>query len=80
MTGQTYQQIILEGIKGLPPEVLAEIADFVYFVRKRALQPQAFEEELQTVLLNAELRQMSRDEEAHLEKEFEGYDRLYPRD
>jgi len=80
MTAQTYRQIILEGIKGLPPEVLAEIADFVYFVRKRALQPQAFEEELQTVLLNAELRQMSRDEEAHLEKEFEGYDRLYPRD
>ena len=41
MTTQTYQQLIIEGIKGLPLEVLAEIADFIYFVRKRALQPQA---------------------------------------
>jgi hypothetical protein len=78
MTIQTYQQLIIEGIRGLPPEILAEIADFIYFVRKRALQPQAFEEDLQNALLRFELRQLSRDEEAHLEKEFEGYDQLYP--
>lgn len=78
MTAQTYQQLIIEGIKGLPPNILAEIADFVYFVRRRALQPQAFEEELQNALLRVELRQLSRDEEAHLEEEFEGYDHLYP--
>lgn len=80
MTIQTYQQLIIEGIRGLPPEILAEIADFIYFVRKRALQPQAFEEDLQNALLRFELRQLSRDEEAHLEKEFEGYDQLYPRE
>jgi len=45
MTTPTYQQLIIEGMKELPPEVLAEITDFVYFVRKRLLQPQAFEEE-----------------------------------
>lgn len=49
-------------------------------MRKRALQPQAFEEELQNALLRVELRQLSRDEEAYLEKEFEGYDQLYPRE
>jgi hypothetical protein len=79
MTAQSYQQLIIEGIKGLPPEILAEIADFIYFVRQRAVQPQAFEEELENALLRVELRQLSRDEEAHLKKEFEGYDQLYPR-
>ena len=78
MTTQNYEQLIIEGIKGLPPEILAEIADFVYFVRQRALQPQAFEDGLQSALLGAELKQLSRAEEAHLEKEFEGYERLYP--
>ncbi|MDI6735268.1 MAG: hypothetical protein QME42_03580 [bacterium] len=71
MTKQTYRHLIIEGIKGLPVEPLVEIVDYIYFVRKRALQPQAFEEELQNTLLNAELRQLSRDEEFHLEKEFE---------
>jgi hypothetical protein len=67
---QNYEQLIVEGIKGLPPEILAEIADFAYFIRQRALQPQAFEEELRSALLSAELGQLSRDEEAHLGKEF----------
>ena len=65
-----YQQLILEGIKDLPPEVLVEIVDFIYFVRKRTLQPQAFAEEVYPALLDAELRQLSCDEEAHLEDEF----------
>ncbi len=78
MTTQTYQQLITEGIKGLPLEILAEIADFVFFVRKRVVQPEAFEEELHNALLRAELRQLSYNEEAHLEKELEGYDQLYP--
>jgi len=78
MTTQTYQQLIIEGIKGLPPEILAEIADFIFFVRKRVIQPEAFEDELQNVLLRLELKQLSHEEEAHLEKEFEDYDRLYP--
>ncbi|MBI1929796.1 hypothetical protein HYR99_36795 [Candidatus Poribacteria bacterium] len=80
MTTQTYQQLIIEGIKGLPPETLAEIVHFIYFQRKRSLQPQAFEEDMRDVLLNAELRQLSCDEEAHLEEEFENYDKLYPRE
>lgn len=80
MIPSTYQQLILEGIQGLPPEVLVEIVDFIYFVRKRTLQPHAFEEELYQATLNVELRQLSRDEAAHLEDEFNDYDRLYPRE
>ncbi len=30
MDAQTYQQMITEGIKGLPPELLSEVADLVY--------------------------------------------------
>jgi hypothetical protein len=79
MTTQTYQQLINEGIKGLPPDTLVEIVNFIYFLRKRMLQPRAFEEELQSALLNTELHQLSHEEEAHLEKEFENYDKHYPR-
>ena len=78
MTTQTYQQLIIEGIKGLPPEILAEIVDFIFFVRKRVIQPEVFEAELQNVLLRLDLKQLNRDEETHLEKEFEGYEQLYP--
>lgn len=80
MTTPPYEQLIMEGLQGLPPEILAEIADFVYCLRKRVLHPQAFEEERLVALLRAELRQLSRDEEAHLEREFADYDQRYPRE
>lgn len=80
MTTQDYQKIIIEGIENLPPETLAEIADFVLFVRKRIAQPQAFQEEIQDILLRLELKELSQQEAAHLEKEFEDYERLYPRE
>jgi hypothetical protein len=48
-------------------------------VRKRTFQSQDFEEDLQSALLNTELRQLSHDEEAHLEKEFEDYAKRYPK-
>jgi len=71
VTTQALEALIQDGIKGLPPENLAEIADFVYFVRKRVLHPEAFAEELRGLSLRAELKQLSRDEEAHLEAEFD---------
>ncbi len=36
------------------------------------------EREPQNILIRKELKQLSRDEEAHLEREFENYDLLYP--
>ncbi len=80
MPAQSLEQLILEGVKGLPTEALAGITDFVYFVRKRVLQPQAYEDELHALLLRAELKQLSRDDEAHLEKEFENYEQRYPKE
>jgi len=74
---QPYEQLIIEGIKGLPKEVLAEIVDFVCFVRKRFMQPQSFEAELQAILVEQDLNQLRQAELAHLEQEFEDYGRKY---
>jgi hypothetical protein len=40
----------MEGLQDLPQDILAEIADFVYFVRRRATQPHLFVAERQAVL------------------------------
>jgi hypothetical protein len=80
MTTPAYEQLIIQGIKGLPLETLAEIADFIYFVRQRALQPHTFNEELQNALGRVELKNLSHTEEAHLEEEFADYERRYPRE
>jgi hypothetical protein len=81
MTAPNYDQLIMQGIKGLPSEALVEIADFVYFVRKRVmLQGQALDPEVYQTVLRQELAELNRDEAAHLEKEFEDYERLYPRE
>lgn len=79
MTTQQYRELILDGIKDLPPETLAEITDFVYFVRKRAVQPQAWEADRYSMLLHTELHQLSRAETTHSEAEFDDYDQRYPR-
>ena len=73
MAAQGYQELIMEGVKGLPIEILAEVADFVYFVRQRVLHPRMMEDDLRNATLRAELRQLSRDEETHLEKESANY-------
>lgn len=57
---------------GVPPEALAEIADLIYFMRKRVMQSQIYEQELLTVLLRVELERLNQNQEAHLEREFEG--------
>ncbi len=80
MTVTTYRRLIVEGLQGLPTESLAEIADFVLFVRRRALQPEVVEAEFQSALLNLEVRQNSRAEVAHLEEEFADYERRFPRE
>lgn len=49
MTTQTYRQLILEGIRDLPADALAEIVDFVLFLRKRTFDREAFDREMQSV-------------------------------
>jgi hypothetical protein len=47
---KSYEQLIMEGLQDLPQDILAEIADFVYFVRRRATQPSLFAAERQAAL------------------------------
>jgi hypothetical protein len=79
MNSYAYQELITEGIKGLPTELLREVADFVYLLRKRMQDPQGFAEEQSNFLLSAELHQLSRHEERHLEEEFAYYEQRFPR-
>ena len=53
-----YRQVITDGLQGLPATILAEIADFVYFVRKRSLHPD-HNDELRQALLSAEMKNQS---------------------
>ena len=78
MNQTSYEQVIIAGVRHLPPERQREVADFVYLLRKRVQDPQAFAAEQRNFLLATELTQLSRDETRHLEEEFADYERLYP--
>ena len=80
MTSESFEKLIVEGIKDLPQEALVEIADFIYFIRKRFTQPQNYEEELQSLLFSLEIKRLDYKEAIHLEKEFDNYDKLYPKE
>lgn len=75
----SYEKIIVSGIKGLPNEILREIADFVYFMRRRAADPKGFEDEQIRALLERDLSNLDEIETSHLEEEFADYESAYPR-
>lgn len=79
MSVQSYQELILNGINGLPEQTLAEIADFVYFVRLRVLGADD-ENSLYETILGLERAELIDETESHLDKEFAGYEQLYPRE
>jgi hypothetical protein len=76
---QYYENLIIEGIRRLPPEALAEIADFIYFIRCKTEQPERFVHDRENVLLAAELKQLGLSEAEHLESEFQDYAKRYRR-
>jgi hypothetical protein len=77
MTTKAYQKLINDTVNGLPPEILAEILDFALFLRKRTMQPELFEEEMQHALLRSHAKRFRQKQETHLEKEFEHYKKLF---
>ena len=80
MSEQVYQELITEGIRGLPEELLSQIADFVYFVRRRVAQPKAYETEMYSTLLQTELGRMNQHQLSHLEEEFANYEQQFPKE
>lgn len=79
MNTTSYEKIIVSGIKGLPTETLREIADFVYFIRRRAVDPKSFEDEQFQALIGEDLSSLNETELEHLEAEFADYESVYPR-
>ncbi len=79
METMSYEKIIVSGIKGLPTETLREIADFVYFVRRRAIDPTSFQNEQFHALVDGDLSILDESELKHLEEEFADYESIYPR-
>jgi hypothetical protein len=80
MTPQVYKELIVSGIQDLPPALLAEVANFVYFVRKQVDDPDAFAAEQYCLLLHKTLEQGNRAELNHLEAEIAGYEQQFPRE
>lgn len=75
----SYEKLIISGIKDLPNEMLREVADFVYFLRRRSADPKGFDEEQFRALIGEDLSVLDEQELKHLEEEFAGYEQLYPR-
>jgi len=69
MKTEKPEQLVLDSMKGLPPQALAEVADFAEFLKQRGRKRRS---------LAGTLSELSRAEEAHLEEEFRDYDKRYP--
>ncbi len=78
MTTQAYQELIVQGIQRMPPHILAEVADFVYFVRQRRMEVDENQEAAYTASIHEELRMLSQASIKHLEEEFENYEQQFP--
>jgi hypothetical protein len=74
MNQTSFEQVILAGVRNLPPERQREVADFVYFLRQREAGGAEYES-----LLKADLAALEVDELKHLDEEFKDYEQLYPR-
>ncbi len=70
------EQLITEGIKGLPLQYLSEVADFVVFVRRRAMEQQPYDVES----IRQELSLLDARERQHLEDEFADFDQQFPKE
>jgi hypothetical protein len=60
-TAAIYRQVINDGIQDLAPATLEEIADFIYFVRRRLGNRAAETDELNQALQRAALEQASQE-------------------
>ena len=71
------QDIIVKGIQGLPKKYLTEVADFVIFMRRKALDGK---ETYNFDDINYELSLLDAREIKHLEEEFKDFDLQFPKE
>ena len=75
-TAPNLEQLIVEGIKGLPYQYLSEVADFVVFVRRQAMEQQPYDLES----IRHELSLLDAHERQHFEDEFADFDQKFPKE
>lgn len=75
-TAPDLEQLIVEGIKGLPARYLSEVADFVLFIRRRAMEQEPYDLES----IRQELSSLDARERQHLEDEFADFDQRFPKE
>ena len=74
MSALDFEDLIHKNIKGLPLTVLKEILDFTLFLKEKRIPDYYLSD------LKSDLKELNDNELAHLEKEFENYQELYPYD
>ena len=70
------KELINEGIRDLPPAYLSEVADFVVFVRRKAMEQQPYD----TEVIQRELSGFAIREQRHLDEEFRDFDQRFPKE
>lgn len=66
-------ETIIHGLQGLPESSLREIAEYIFFVRQKALSPNRFQQQFEEAMLMEELASLEMSEASHLEEEFKDY-------
>ncbi len=74
------QKTILHSLEGLPESRLKEIAEYIFFIRQKTLNPETFQQEFESIMLTDELTALEINEAAHLEEEFKNYKETYPKE
>lgn len=74
------QKTIINGLRDLPESSLLEIAEYVFFVRQKALTPNQFQQQFEEMLMAEDLTLLEKKETAHLEDEFNNYQNRYPKE
>ena len=70
------KELINEGIRDLPPAYLSEVADFVVFVRRKAMEQQPYD----TEVIQRELSGLAIHEQQHLDDEFADFNQRFPKE
>ncbi|WP_460981081.1 hypothetical protein [Spirosoma fluminis] len=75
-TVPNYEQLIVEGIKGLPQQYLSEVADFVLFLRRRVVEQQPYDIDS----IRQELSLLDARERQHLDDDFADFYQRFPKE
>lgn len=70
------KELINEGIRDLPTTYLSEVADFVVFMRRKALEQQPYD----LTAISQELSLLDAQERQHLDDEFADFDPQFPKE